>query len=130
MSNTIFDLLERIQKSPGIYLGYPSVQSLFMFLNGYEVARDEVGIKLTEEEEVFYDQFQPWLQQKLGVRSVTSWAKLIMLSCHDEKTGFERFFELLSEFRERQKTSTPVAVVNAPTKIQVPATLSETTAKH
>ena len=32
--------------------------------------------------------------------SVTSWAKLIMLSCHDEKTGFDRFFQLLDEFRQ------------------------------
>lgn len=116
MSNTLFDLLERIQKSPGIYLGYPSVQSLFMFLNGYEVARDEAGIELTKEEETFYDQFQPWLQQRLGVRSVTSWAKLIMLSCHDEKTGFKRFFELLSEFRQMKETSTQVtAPVAMPT---------------
>lgn len=118
MSNTIFDLFERIRKSPGIYLGYPSVQSLFMFLNGYEVARDEAGIGLTAEEEIFYDEFQPWLQRKLGVQSVTSWAKLIMLSCHNEKTGFERFFELLSEFRQAKEfsaqsskpTNAPVAV--------------------
>ena len=98
---TIFDLLGRIQKSPGMYLGYPSVSGLFMLLNGYELARGELGVVLTEEEERFYEEFQPWLQNKLGVRSVTSWAKLIMLSCHDEKTGFEKFFELLDEFRHR-----------------------------
>ena len=93
MNSTIFELLERIKEKPGMYLGYPSVQSLFMFLNGYDLAREE---------------FQPWLQKKLGVRTVTSWAKLIMLSCHDEKTGFERFFELLSEFRQKKDLSTSV----------------------
>lgn len=101
MMSTVFDLLERIQKSPGMYLGYPSVNSLFIFPDGYEVARREAGTELTEDEEVFYEHFQPWLQQKLGVRTVTSWAKLIMLSCHDERAGFEKFFELLAEFRQR-----------------------------
>jgi hypothetical protein len=98
--STIFDLLNRVEKSPGMYLGYPSVSSLFMFLNGYEVARSEMGLALTAEEEQFYAEFQPWLQQKLGVRSVTSWSKLIMLSCHDERAGFDKFFDLLAEFRQ------------------------------
>ncbi|MEB3310743.1 MAG: hypothetical protein VKJ02_10970, partial [Snowella sp.] len=56
---------------------------------------------LDEEELLFYDGFQPWLQQRLGVRSVTSWAKLIMLSCHDEQAGFAKFFSLLDEFRKQ-----------------------------
>ena len=84
-----------------MYLGYPSVNSLSMFLNGYKVARGKAGTVLSEDEEALYEYFQPWLQQKLGVRSVTSWAKLIMLSCHDERAGFEKFFELLAEFRQR-----------------------------
>ena len=100
--STVFDLLDRLQQNPGMYLGHPSVTNLFMFLNGYEVARGELGVELTPEEEEFYDNFQPWLQTKLNIRSVTSWAKLIMLSCHDERAGFEKFFELLSEFRQRQ----------------------------
>ena len=102
MSNTIFDLLDRIQKKPGMYLGYPSVTSLFMFLNGYGIARGELDINLTAEEEVFYEQFQPWLQRKLQIKSMTSWDKLIMLSCNDEKTGFEQFFDLLAEFKQKK----------------------------
>lgn len=103
--NTVFDLLNRVQKSPGMYLGHPSVNSLFMFLNGYEVAKADMGVELTAEENNFYEEFQPWLQRKLGVRSVTSWAKLIMLSCHDERAGFEKFFELLAEFRQQEMSS-------------------------
>jgi hypothetical protein len=100
--STVFDLLSRVRENPGMYIGYPSVSGLFMFLNGYEVARGEMGVELTEAEALFYDNFQPWLQKKLGVRSVTSWAKLIMLSCHDERAGFEKFFEMLSEFHEQK----------------------------
>ncbi|NJK53653.1 MAG: hypothetical protein HC936_14155 [Leptolyngbyaceae cyanobacterium SU_3_3] len=99
----LFEVLEKIQKSPGLYLGRPSVSDLFLFLAGYELARSEQGIELTEAEESFWDEFQPWLQNKLGVSSVTSWAKLIMLSCHDEKEGFELFFRLLDEFTKKSE---------------------------
>jgi hypothetical protein len=99
----LFEVLEKIRKSPGLYLGRPSVSDLFMFLTGYEFARSEQGIELTDAEEAFWDEFQPWLQNKLGIASVTSWAKLIMLPCHDEKAGFELFFQLLDEFNQRNQ---------------------------
>jgi hypothetical protein len=76
----LFELLQSIKANPGLYLGRPSVSDLLMFLNGYEFARGQLGVELTPAEERFYDGFQPWLQQKMGVTSVTSWAKLIMLS--------------------------------------------------
>ena len=99
----LYELLKEIQKAPGMYLGRPSVSDLFMFLNGYEFARSQMGQELDETEIFFYDTFQPWLQERLGVQSVTSWAKLIMLSCHDERAGFEKFFTLLDEFRKTLK---------------------------
>lgn len=101
----LFEVLQKIEKSPGMYLGRPSVSDLFMFLAGYEFARNEMDSSLTEAEQLFYDEFQPWLQQKLNVTSVTSWAKLIMLSCHDEKAGFEQFFKLLHEFMQSHQIS-------------------------
>ena len=97
----LYETLQQIKKAPGMYLGRPSVSDLFLFLVGYEFARTEMGAELDEDEELFYDSFQPWLQQRLGVKSVTSWAKLIMLSCHDEKAGFDKFFLLLDEFRQQ-----------------------------
>ena len=99
----LYELLKEIKTAPGMYLGRPSVSDLFMFLNGYEFARSQMGQDLDEAEIFFYDTFQSWLQERLGVRSVTSWAKLIMLSCHDERAGFEKFFTLLDEFRESNK---------------------------
>ncbi|MEL6160979.1 MAG: hypothetical protein AAGJ95_01545 [Cyanobacteria bacterium J06554_11] len=97
--STVFDLLKRIQHNPSRYLGYPSVHSLFIFLNGYRFARQDMGVDLTEQEAMFYSRFQPWLQEKLGVNVATSWPKLVMLSCKDEQAGFKTFFVLLAEFR-------------------------------
>jgi hypothetical protein len=96
--DNLYETLDRIKEAPGMYLGRPSVSDLFMFLAGYEFARSKMGQDLDESEELFYENFQPWLQERFGVQSVTSWAKLIMLSCHDEKAGFEKFFGLLDEF--------------------------------
>ncbi len=98
----LFELLQKIEKNAGMYLGRQSVSDLFMFLAGYEFSRSQISEQLSETED-FYNEFQLWLQQKMGVRSVTSWAKLIMLSCHDEKTGFEMFFRFLREFQVRHQ---------------------------
>ncbi|TYQ29147.1 hypothetical protein PseudUWO311_03175 [Pseudanabaena sp. UWO311] len=106
----LFELLQKIEKNSGMYLGRQSVSDLFMFLAGYEFARSQSNDELTQEEEAFYNEFQPWLQKKIGVRSVTSWAKLIMLSCHDEKTGFEMFFRFLREFQVRDHVEDVIAV--------------------
>ena len=71
----LFEVLQKIEKSPGMYISRPTVSDLFMFIVGYEFARSEMDIELTEAKNKFYDEFQSWLQNKLGVSSVTSWAK-------------------------------------------------------
>ncbi|MFB2937880.1 hypothetical protein ACE1B6_21740 [Aerosakkonemataceae cyanobacterium BLCC-F154] len=100
----VFELLEKIRTKPGMYIGRSSVSDLFMFLVGYEYGRGESGVDPTEEEDDFYGEFQPWLQKKFGIKTVSSWAKIIMLFCHDEKAGFEKFFQLLDEFKQRDNT--------------------------
>ena len=99
--STVFDLLRRIQHNPVPYLGSPSVNGLAIFLKGYAVARKEVGAELSDREAWFYERFQPWLQDKLGVRSATSWPKLV---------------ELLAEFQRwsssASATSSRAAVVH------------------
>lgn len=97
----VYKILEKVKAKPGMYLGRPSVSDLFMFLVGYECSRSELGIENTEDEDNFYSEFQPWLQTKLGITTVSSWSKMIMLYCHDEKAGFEKFFSLLDEFKRQ-----------------------------
>jgi hypothetical protein len=99
----LFEILEKIKARPGMYIGRPSVSDLFMFLVGYKTARRELKIELTEEEEDFLGEFQPWLQEKFGISTQSSWAKMIMLYFHDEKQGFDYFFKLVDEFRQREK---------------------------
>lgn len=101
---TLFDLLEKIKSQPGLFLGTASITNLRMFILGYRFARAEVGITNTEAESDFYKNFQPWLQNRLSIRTVNAWDKIILLTCIDEKAAFDYFFQLLDEFIQRDKS--------------------------
>ena len=93
----LYDLLYAIKEKPAMYLGTPSVSSLFMFLIGYNFARREQGIPITAQEQTFLE-FQPWLQQRFSLSTSASWARIILLYAADEAQGFSLFFDLLTEF--------------------------------
>jgi len=102
--STLFDLLEKIKTQPGLYLGTASITNLRMFVFGYRFARKELSISNTEAESDFYKNFQPWLQNRLCIRTVNAWDKIILLTCIDEKAAFDYFFQLLNEFLQRDKS--------------------------
>jgi hypothetical protein len=101
----LFKLLEKIKKAPGMYIGRPAVTDLFLFLAGYRFACREMTRELNSSETRFALEFQPWLQQKLGVKTTASWAKLILMVHPDESVGFELFYELLAEFRSQEESN-------------------------
>jgi hypothetical protein len=98
-----FELLRKIRVKPGMFIGRASAHDLFIFLEGYQTARRELGIELTPAELEFYDEFQPWLQKRMKISTNNSWAAMIQLQCVNEKEAFEEFFELLEEFWQRPK---------------------------
>ena len=103
--STLYDLLNKIHQKPGIYIGAPSLSNLYMFLCGYSFSRQEQGIPLTVEEQEF-DRFQGWIQQRFNVSASVSWAKIILLYSVDDRSGFEMFFELWTEFVRQQRNET------------------------
>lgn len=100
----IYKVLEKIKSRPGMYIGKPYLSILRHFLVGYQCARDEMEIELNEEEIDFYEHFQDWVQQRFNVRTNNSWANIILLFTRDEKDGFDCFFKLLDEFKQRDKS--------------------------
>jgi hypothetical protein len=86
-----------------MYIGKASISNLFMFLEGYETARDELGIEPTEAEMDFYENFHDFLQKRYKLRTSNSWANIILLHCGDEKEAFASFFKHLDEFTSRDK---------------------------
>jgi len=102
--NALFNLLEKIKIKPALYLGTTSITDLRMFIVGYRFARSEMGVSNTEAESDFYKNFQPWLQNRLSIRTVNAWDKIILLTCIDEKAAFDYFFQLLDEFLQRDRS--------------------------
>jgi hypothetical protein len=100
MSN-LFELLDKVQTKPGMYLGSASVTSLRLFLVGYRFSRAELNVPSTEEEINFYRNFQPWLQAKLNVHTANSWDKIILIQSINEQEAWDSFFNLLVEFRQQ-----------------------------
>jgi hypothetical protein len=99
----LFEILAKIKSRPGMYIGHPSLSDLFVFLAGYKTARRELGIKPTDRELEFYNNFHEFVQNHYQINSSNSWAKIISFYCPDEIQGFARFFELLAEFETRSK---------------------------
>jgi hypothetical protein len=118
--SSLFDLLEKIRAKPVLYIGTASISHLRMFIVGYRFARSEIGIHNTETESDFYKNFQPWLQNRLFIRTVNAWDKIILLTCIDEKAAFDYFFQLLDEFLQRDKSQDrdPILVESSSKKVE------------
>jgi hypothetical protein len=98
------EILKGMKKRPGIYLGSSSITRLNMVLRGANLARREVGVPPTEPERKF-EGFQLWVQEKYGINSGQSWSKIILFYSVDEYEALQKFFELLEEYLNRNKSS-------------------------
>lgn len=97
-----FDLLQRIKQRPGMYLGKCSITRLRAFLDGYEMARAELGFPDTEEQQQL-DGFQEWIQERYQITSTHGWDSIILFFSVDEKDALDKFFKLLEEFLNQAK---------------------------
>lgn len=100
MSN-LYELIERLKKRPGMYLGKASIIRFKSFLDGYVGARNDFGFPLTQDEQKF-NQFQEWIQERFKITSSHSWADIILFYSQDERDALKQFFELFEEFRNRE----------------------------
>lgn len=99
----IYAVLQKIKDKPGMYIGNSSITVLRHFLVGYEFARSELGLELSEEEADFYEHFHSWIERYFKVRTSNSWANIILLFTRDEKEAFNCFFKLLDDFKQRDR---------------------------
>ncbi|MEH2436545.1 MAG: hypothetical protein V7K25_20260 [Nostoc sp.] len=98
------ELLGRIKKSPGMFLGTASITKFDMYLRGYILAKRELGLALTNQEREF-EGFQSWVKEKYEINSGQSWAKIILFYSIDEYEALQKFFELYEEYLNRNKSS-------------------------
>jgi len=100
-AQTIYDLLEQIQKRPGFYLGSRTLSSLRDFLSGFSV-----GQQFTEhaqDGEPPFTDFSAWfcIHHRAPRAGAGGWYGAIMDELLDDKKAFDRFFEHLATYRQR-----------------------------
>jgi hypothetical protein len=107
----LYDLLERIKQRPGMYLGKSSITRLRMLLDGYGMARMELGLPRTEQEQEF-NGFQEWIQKRFNITSSHGWDSIILFYSADERDALDKFFELFEKFRNGENPLPHKVVIN------------------
>lgn len=96
------DLLERIRESPGLYIGGKSITGLYHTVLGYELALGMHGIATDHSLQLPSD-FHDWIAYRLHFSESTSgWKNMLLSATSNEGAAFDRFFELLDEYRSRK----------------------------
>src|SRR6266852_17677 len=90
----------------GMYIGTPSLTRLAAFLRGYEHALQTHGISAAD---AFLPDFRDWIHKRFG-SSQRSWEETIVLHSTHEADAMKRFWELLDEYLEDHKVSSPPPV--------------------
>ena len=103
-SEYLYEMLQRIQQRPGMFLGKPSITRLKSFLDGYIASRQDLSLATTQEE-IEFDKFQTWVQERFQIESSHGWDSIILFYSADEKDALNNFFELLEKFRHGEKAS-------------------------
>ena len=96
----LYGLFEAIKKTPRRYLNRLSIFDLQSFYLGYSLARRLLKAPKGKQE-IEFREFSGWLQKKFQIKAQRSWEMLILFHCYDERTAFDKFFELLEEFKNR-----------------------------
>jgi hypothetical protein len=101
LDESVFDFLFSLRKKPALYFGDKSLTRLNVYLAGYQHGLGRLGKTLKQGDQ--FHGFHDWVAAKLGFTSSTSgWCNMILSKSTDEKAAFDRFFELLEEYRQEQ----------------------------
>ena len=108
-TNGIFDvykLLDAIRERPGLYLGTPSLTKLRDFLQGYRSALMNNDIPYRQVGFWNIITFDTWIRKHFDLPyNSQGWANNILKHCNgDEAEALAKFFELLDEFRQQEKS--------------------------
>ena len=96
----IYNLIDLVERRPGMYIGDARISSLRSFLDGYQFAATVHNI---EKKQVFppFWYFHEWAMHKYGWgESTAGWKNIILEeNQNDEELALTKCFELLKEFR-------------------------------
>ena len=91
-------LLEEIRIKPAMYLGKKSLETLSIFVTGYECAVDEIT---GSQDAGLFCRMQEFVQDKYNIPMTSrNWAQLISERTASPEAAFDLFFELYDEMKQ------------------------------
>jgi hypothetical protein len=93
----LYDLLQTARPRPGMFVRDWSLEELASICWGYHAALKTHGI--SEFGSDFNHRFHDWLRRRFGRWDTQGWAHAIREQSPTAEAAWERFFQLLDEFR-------------------------------
>lgn len=91
----MYELLMKIKNCPPLYLGKESIERLSVFLRGYRLYRESVGIDLKKD---CLNGFDDYIACKYRMDHQHSWSEILLFCCMDDRIAFYRFYEEFEQF--------------------------------
>lgn len=91
----IYNLLQEIRQRPEIYIGKPSLELLYAYLNGYMHNSKECNHCLVG--------FNEYIANVYAINSDHNWSSIIRFFNNTEEEAFQKFYEHLDNFLKIQK---------------------------
>lgn len=93
---------EMIRKRPAMFCGEHTLSALNHFIAGYSWALETHGVQNPNDPLVIPREFHAWVAYRLHFQESTSgWCNMIKECTNSDVEAFDRFFQLLEEFRVR-----------------------------
>jgi hypothetical protein len=105
ISKNFISLLEEIRKRPTLYLPRRSIFDLQAFYYGYDYFRLHKSESCDNSHLKEFEDFLDWIREICPVKTNMSWANLLFVYSTDERSAFDKFFELLDNYRQVQAES-------------------------
>jgi hypothetical protein len=96
---TILEVLQKIREKPALYLGRPSVNNLYVFLQGYTFARGDEA----REDYEFLAGFNECVRKRFHINTSQGWAKTIEFFSLSPESELTLFWELLDNYLAQRK---------------------------
>lgn len=92
----LYILLQEIRKRPGIYLGKPSLERLWAFINGYKSHKS-----YDPDTDNCLDGFNDYVYEYYHLHTDHDWSRIIQFFNESEESAFYEFYRLFDAFMKK-----------------------------
>ena len=97
-TQSIVELIARIEKRPTMYLGKPYISCLRCYIDGWMVGMND---SVNDADKIYG--FQKWIEQKYRIQTSHGWDSIILHYSAGEASALANFFPLFNEWLASEK---------------------------